>query len=83
MFIEPTITWVPLGFSGYIWLDTKIVLYYKPPSPANLFHATPVGNVLHTGACADAALLTYYLPSSLLIYLQMLLCLLIMCPLLP
>ena len=25
MFIEPTITWVPLGFSGYIWLDTKIV----------------------------------------------------------
>ena len=27
MFIEPTITWVPLGFSGYILgLDTKIVL---------------------------------------------------------
>ena len=26
MFTEPTITWVPLGFSGYIWLDTKIVL---------------------------------------------------------
>ena len=26
MLIEPTITWVPLGFSGYIWLDTKIVL---------------------------------------------------------
>ena len=26
MFIEPTITWVPLWFSGYIlWLDTKIV----------------------------------------------------------
>ena len=25
-FIEPTITWVSLGFSGYIWLDTKIVL---------------------------------------------------------
>ena len=25
MFIEPTITWVPSGFSGYIWLDTKIV----------------------------------------------------------
>ena len=23
MFIEPTITWVPSGFSGYIWLDTK------------------------------------------------------------
>ena len=26
IFIEPTITWVPSGFSGYIWLDTKIVL---------------------------------------------------------
>ena len=26
MFIEPTITWVPSGFSGYIWLNTKIVL---------------------------------------------------------
>ena len=25
MFNEPTITWVPSGFSGYIWLDTKIV----------------------------------------------------------
>ena len=25
MFIEPTITRVPLGFSGYIWLDTRIV----------------------------------------------------------
>ena len=25
MFIEPTITWVPSGFSGYIWLETKIV----------------------------------------------------------
>ena len=26
MSIEPTITWFPSGFSGYIWLDTKIVL---------------------------------------------------------
>ena len=26
MFIEPTITWVPSRFSGYIWLDTKNVL---------------------------------------------------------
>ena len=25
MFIEHTITWVPSGFSGYIWHDTKIV----------------------------------------------------------
>ena len=24
-FIEPTIIWVPSGFSGYIWLDTKIL----------------------------------------------------------
>ena len=29
MFIEPTITWVPSGFSGYLWLDTKIVLEKK------------------------------------------------------
>ena len=26
MFIEPTIIWDPSGFSGYIWLDTEIVL---------------------------------------------------------
>ena len=26
MFIEPMITLVPLRFSGYIWLNTKIVL---------------------------------------------------------
>ena len=26
MFIEPTIIWAPSEFSGYIWLDTKIVL---------------------------------------------------------
>ena len=26
MFKEPTITWVCLGFFGYIWIDTKIVL---------------------------------------------------------
>ena len=32
MFIEPTITWVPSGFSGYIWLDTKIVLKKKNPT---------------------------------------------------
>ena len=25
MFIEPTISWVPSGFSGYIWLDTKVL----------------------------------------------------------
>ena len=25
MFTEPTITWVISGFSGHIWLDTKIV----------------------------------------------------------
>ena len=23
--LESTITWVPFGFSGYIWFDTKIV----------------------------------------------------------
>ena len=25
IFIEPTITWVPLGYSGYIWIDSNIV----------------------------------------------------------
>ena len=30
MFIEPTITWVPSEFSGYIWLDVKIVFKKKP-----------------------------------------------------
>ena len=44
MFIEPTITWVPSGFSGYIWLDTKIVLKtlvdYKPLN-TNISLATP------------------------------------------
>ena len=36
MFIEPTITWVLLGLSGYLWLDTKIVLkkYYNLISAA-------------------------------------------------
>ena len=29
MFIEPTITWVPSVFSGYIWLDPRIVLKKK------------------------------------------------------
>ena len=29
LFIELTITWVPSGFSGYIWLGTKIVLKKK------------------------------------------------------
>ena len=29
MIIETTITWVPSGFSGYIWLDTKIELKKK------------------------------------------------------
>ena len=35
MFIEPTITWVPSGFSGYIWLDTKIV-FKKESNEENL-----------------------------------------------
>ena len=30
MCIEPTITWVHSGFSGYIWLDTKSVFNKKP-----------------------------------------------------
>ena len=33
MFIEPTITYVPSEFSGYIWLDTKIVFKNMIPDP--------------------------------------------------
>ena len=29
MFIEPTITWVSSGFSGYIWLNKKLLVYTK------------------------------------------------------
>ena len=29
MFNEPKITWVPSGFSGYIWLDTKKIVLKK------------------------------------------------------
>ena len=37
MLIEPTITWVPSGFSaGYIWLDTKTVLKKFKGMKANL-----------------------------------------------
>ena len=39
MFIEPTITWVPSGFSGYIWLNTKIVLKKDIVSLAAIFAA--------------------------------------------
>ena len=36
MFIEPMITRVTSGFSGYIWLDTKIVL--KKENCSTNFH---------------------------------------------
>ena len=39
MFIEPTITWVPSRFSGYIWLNTKIVLK-KKKKLLNIFRKT-------------------------------------------
>ena len=37
MFIEPTITRVSSGFSGYIWLDTKIVLKKMAVSLVDIF----------------------------------------------
>ena len=43
MFIQPTITWVPSGFSGYIWLDTKIVLKKKKTENYKIFNE--LGNV--------------------------------------
>ena len=39
MFIEPMITWVPSGFSGYIWLDTKIVLKKSCTSDNSMFNS--------------------------------------------
>ena len=37
VFIEPMITRVPSGFSGYIWLDTKIVFKEKCHSSVQQF----------------------------------------------
>ena len=38
MYIEPTITRVPSGFSGYIWFNTKIV-FKKHIHPTHMgFH---------------------------------------------
>ena len=48
MFIEPTITRVPSGFSGYVWLDTKIAFLKKilgTVDVANMvvnFHPVPI-----------------------------------------
>ena len=48
MFIEPTITWVPSGFSGYIWLDTKIVLKKGPCwLPAQHFSLCTMAHLPH------------------------------------
>ena len=50
MFIEPTITWVPSGFSGYIWFDTKIVLKKRKENLmytlSPVFGSTPSSNDL-------------------------------------
>ena len=42
MFTEPTITWVPSGFSGYIWLDTKIVFKKKNLIPGSVGYISHV-----------------------------------------
>ena len=49
---EPTITWVPSGFPGYIWLDTKIVFLKKQlrglgstvSSPSGVWGEAPAAN---------------------------------------
>ena len=45
MFIEPTITWVLSGFSGYIWLDTKIVLKKKKKKKKNISSVIRVSEI--------------------------------------
>ena len=42
MFIEPTITWVHSGFSGYIWLDTKIVFKKQKKTNRRRSDGTPL-----------------------------------------
>ena len=49
MFIEPTITWVLSGFSGYIWLNTKIVLKITVDSRFTRFNSTNcIRNIIAT-----------------------------------
>ena len=52
MFIEFTITWVPSGFSGYIWLDTKIVFKKNqstfPPEHQTTYWRTSKGCVTYS-----------------------------------
>ena len=55
MFIEPTITWVPSGFSGYIWLDTKIVLKKKNEASQHISL-----NTAHSG-CKTGAVSCHHL----------------------
>ena len=47
MFIDPTITWVPSGFSGYIWLDTKIV-FKKTTHPLGNFQYSTATLPIHS-----------------------------------
>ena len=46
MFIEPTIDRVPLGFSGYIGLDTKIVFKKSMSQPNVCLGALNSFNIL-------------------------------------
>ena len=60
MFIDPTITWVPSGFSGYIWLDIKIVFLknlahfgklWIQYTPLQLFQFIPAWHTWQTITC--------------------------------
>ena len=72
MFIEPTITWVSSGFSGYLWLDTKIVSKKKKYcmmvrnerhwtlNSANYFRGSSSNQEIKSVTCLWVGNVTYY-----------------------
>ena len=78
MFIEPMITWVPSGFSGYIWLITKNCVKKKSNSNSYLRNSLQEGpataiNAECGGLCADIPNIPvrWFLPSSFsILFLQ-------------
>ena len=81
MFIEPTIKWVPSGFSGYIWLDIKIVLkillIIKFGDPTSFLHIRPIPHTqareltqIFVGSIYSLYFIVWSMPSALdLVYM--------------